>query len=59
MCGVDKSMVRVWLINPELQVLECIMKEHKNAGLQIRINKSDSECFTARWDVKWIVWDLK
>lgn len=58
--GGGEGQVRVWLLNRDgSQVLETTMKEHKNAVVQIKINKSDTECLSASWDGTCIVWDLK
>lgn len=57
--GGAEGQVRVWLIRPDSQTLEATMKEHKNSVVQIRINKTDTECMTASWDGTCIVWDLK
>ena len=57
--GGGEGQVRVWNIRPESQTLEATMKEHKNAVVQIRINKNDSECVSASLDGTCIVWDLR
>lgn len=57
--GGGEGQVRVWNIRPDSQTLEVTMKEHKNAVVQIRINKTDTECLTASLDGTCIVWDLK
>lgn len=57
--GGGEGQVRVWNIRPDSQTLEVTMKEHKNAVVQVRINKSDSECLTASLDGTCIIWDLK
>ena len=58
--GGGEGQVRVWTINnKELQTLETTMKEHKNAVVQIRVNKNDTECLTASLDGTCITWDLK
>ena len=57
--GGGEGQVRVWSIKPDSQTLEATMKEHKNAVVQIRLNKNDTECATASWDGTSIIWDLK
>ncbi len=57
--GGGEGQVRVWLLKPDTQVLEATMKEHKNAVVQLCINKSNTECLSASWDGTCIVWDLK
>jgi WD40 repeat protein len=57
--GGGEGQVRVWLIRGDSQELESTMKEHKNAVVQIKINKNDTECLSASWDGTCIVWNLK
>ncbi|CAF5115285.1 unnamed protein product [Rotaria magnacalcarata] len=57
--GGGEGMIRVWQINSNSQELLATMKEHKNAVVSIRINKSDTECVTASLDGTCIIWNLK
>lgn len=57
--GGGEGMIRVWQINPKSQELLATMKEHKNAVVSIRINKSDTECVTASLDGTCIIWNLR
>jgi hypothetical protein len=57
--GGGEGQVRVWGLGRDSQTLEATMKEHKNAIVQIKINKNDTECLTASWDGTCITWDLK
>ncbi len=57
--GGGEGQVRVWSLGRDSQTLEATMKEHKNAIVQIKINKNDTECLTASWDGTCITWDLK
>jgi WD40 repeat protein len=57
--GGGEGMIRVWQINSNSRELLATMKEHKNAVVSIRINKSDTECVTASLDGTCIIWNLK
>ncbi|CAF0892575.1 unnamed protein product [Didymodactylos carnosus] len=57
--GGGEGMVRVWQLNQNSRDLIATMKEHKNAIVSIRINKSDTECVTASLDGTCIIWNLK
>lgn len=57
--GGGEGMIRVWQINSNSRELLATMKEHKNAVVAIRINKSDTECVTASLDGTCIIWNLK
>lgn len=57
--GGGEGMIRVWQINGNSRELLATMKEHKNAVVSIRINKSDTECVTASLDGTCIIWNLK
>lgn len=57
--GGGEGMIRIWQINANSRELLATMKEHKNAVVAIRINKSDTECVTASLDGTCIIWNLK
>ncbi|CAF4666857.1 unnamed protein product, partial [Rotaria socialis] len=57
--GGGEGMIRIWQINPKSREILATMKEHKNAVVAIRINKSDTECVTASLDGTCIIWNLK
>lgn len=57
--GGGEGMIRIWQIHAKSRELLTTMKEHRNAVVTIRINRSDSECVTASLDGTCIVWDIK
>ncbi|RKP00396.1 hypothetical protein CXG81DRAFT_26895 [Caulochytrium protostelioides] len=56
--GAD-GVVRVWRINPQSQVLESSLKEHKQPVTCVQVRANDAECVTASADGSCIVWDLQ
>lgn len=57
--GGGEGMIRIWQIHAKSRELLTTMKEHKNAVVAIRINRSNSECATASLDGTCIIWDIK